>query len=137
MAGVLIAVFGAETVLLLDAATFGVSALPVCAFLRGVPAAGPQRGADKVSFAAYRAELAEGWAFLTRSRLLLGITVMAMMTNGQDQGWSFGGTYLLTTLAPLVFPAWRGMEREAEVSRTGRPLPGSAREERSPHPSAK
>ncbi|MEC4576119.1 MFS transporter [Streptomyces virginiae] len=278
VAGVLIAAFGAETVLLLDAATFGVSALLVSAFLRGVPAAEPQRAAGKVSFAAYRAELAEGWAFLTRSRLLLGITVMVMMTNGLDQGWSsvllpvhgrdvlggattlglmislfggfallgallygvwgerfprravfaaaflvsgatryvvaaltdttlplavtmalaglgvgmlnpilstvlyervpeelrsrvagvttagceltmpmgglaagllvdgfgvgtalllFGGTYLLTTLAPLVFPAWRGMEREPDVSRTGRPLPGSAREERSPHPSAK
>ncbi|MFE6908296.1 MFS transporter [Streptomyces erythrochromogenes] len=278
VAGVLIAAFGAETVLLVDAATFGVSALLVSAFLRGVPAAEPQRAAGKVSFAAYRAELAEGWAFLTRSRLLMGITVMVMMTNGLDQGWSsvllpvhgrdvlggattlglmislfggfallgallygmwgehfprravfaaaflvsgapryvvaaltdttlplavtmalagvgagmlnpilstvmyervpeelrsrvagvttagceltmpmgglaagllvdgfglgtalllFGGTYLLTTLAPLVFPAWRAMEREPEVSRTGPALPGSVREERSPHPSAK
>ncbi|MFE2127623.1 MFS transporter [Streptomyces amritsarensis] len=277
VAGVLIAAFGAETVLLLDAVTFGVSALLVCAFLRGVPAAEPQRAAGKVSFAAYRAELAEGWAFLTRSRLLLGITVMVMMTNGLDQGWSsvllpvhgrdvlggattiglmislfggfallgallygawgerfprravfaaaflvsgatryavaaltdtalplavtmalaglgvgmlnpilstvmyervpeelrsrvagvttagceltmpvgglaagllvdgfgvgtalllFGGAYLLTTLAPLVFPAWRGMEWP-QVSRTGPALPGSVREERSPHPSAK
>ncbi|MFG2340338.1 MFS transporter [Streptomyces yangpuensis] len=278
VAGVLIAAFGAETVLLLDAATFGISALLVLAFLRGVPAAEPQRAAGKVSFTAYRAELAEGWAFLARSRLLLGITVMVMMTNGLDQGWSsvllpvhgrdvlggattiglmislfggfallgallygvwgerfprrtvfaaafllsgatryvvaaltdttlplavtmalaglgvgmlnpilstvmyervpeelrsrvagvttagceltmpmgglaagllvdglgvgtalllFGGTYLLTTLAPMVFPAWRAMDRAPDVSRTGRALPGSAHEERSPHPSAK
>ncbi|MFG2984751.1 MFS transporter [Streptomyces sp. NPDC048258] len=278
VAGVLIAAFGAETVLLLDAATFGASALLVTAFLRGIPAAEPQRAAGKVSFAAYRAELAEGWVFLTRSRLLLGITVMVMMTNGLDQGWSsvllpvhgqealggpaalglmislfggfallgallygawgerlprravfaaafllcgtpryvtaavtdtplplavtmalcglgagvlnpvlttviyervpeelrtrvsgvtmagceltmplgglaagllvdgfgvakalllFGGTYLLTTLAPLVFPAWRGMDRAASVSRTERALPGSVREGRSPHPSAR
>lgn len=88
VAGVLIAAFGAETVLLLDAATFGVSALLLTAFLRGIPAAEPQRGLGKVSFASYRAELAEGWAFLTRSRLLMGITVMVMMTNGLDQGWS-------------------------------------------------
>ncbi|MFJ3860951.1 MFS transporter [Streptomyces sp. NPDC090085] len=283
LAGVLIAAFGAETVLLLDAATFGVSALLVSAFLRGVPAAEPQRTAGRISFAGYRAELAEGMAFLTRSRLLLGITVMVMMTNGLDQGWSavllpvhgrddlggatalgllislfggfallgallygvwgdrfprravfaaafliggapryvvaaltdtalplavtmalaglgvgmlnpilstvmyeripeslrsrvsgvttagceltmplgglaagllvdgfgigtalllFGGTFLLTTLAPLVFPAWRGLERRpegeaGEVSRTAEPLPGSAREGSSPHPSAR
>ncbi|MFC9581887.1 MFS transporter [Streptomyces yangpuensis] len=278
VAGVLIAAFGAETVLLLDAATFGISALLVLAFLRGVPAAEPQRAAGKVSFTAYRAELAEGWAFLTRSRLLLGITAMVMMTNGLDQGWSsvllpvhgrdvlggattiglmislfggfallgallygvwgerfprravfaaafllsgatryvvaaltdttlplavtmalaglgvgvlnpilstvmyervpeelrsrvagvttagceltmpmgglaagllvdglgvgtalllFGGTYLLTTLAPMVFPAWRAMDGGPDLSRTGRTLPGSAHEERSPHPSAK
>lgn len=274
LAGVLIAAFGAEAVLLLDAATFAVSAALVTLFLRGIPSAEPQRAAGKVSFADYRAELAEGYAFLTRSRLLMGITVMVMMTNGMDQGWSsvllpvhardsldgatalgllvslfggfallgaliygawgeryprravfaaafltsgatrfvvagltdttlplavtmalaglgagmlnpilatvtfeqvpqelrsrvsgvtmagceltmplgglaagllvdgfgagralllFGGVYLLTTLAPLVFPAWRAME----VSRTVRPLPGSAREGRSPHPSGR
>lgn len=88
VAGVLIAAFGAETVLLLDAATFGASALLVSAFLRGIPAAEPRPGAGKASFGAYRVELAEGWAFLTRSRLLLGITLMVMVTNGLDQGWS-------------------------------------------------
>lgn len=278
LAGVLIAAFGAETVLLLDAATFMVSSLLVAAFLRGVPAAEPQRTAGKVSIAGYRAELAEGWAFLTSSRLLLGITLMVMLTNGLDQGWSsvllpvhgdevlggattlglmislfggfallgallygawgerfprrlvfaaafllcgaprfvtaaitdtplplavtmalsglgagvlnpilttvvyenvpeelrsrvsgvstagselampmgglaagllvdgfgvtralllFGGAYLLTTLAPLAFPAWRGLNGPPAVSRTGRPVPGSVPAERSPHPSAK
>ncbi|GAA0284626.1 macrolide resistance MFS transporter Mrx(A) [Streptomyces polychromogenes] len=88
VAGLLIAVLGAETVLLMDAATFAASALLVSAFVRGLPAAEPQRAAGKPSFAAYRAELAEGWRFLTRSRLLLGITVMVMTTNGLDQGWS-------------------------------------------------
>lgn len=88
LAGVLIATVGAESVLLLDAATFGASALLVGAFLRGIPAAEPQRAAGKASLAGYRAELAEGWRFLTRARLLLGITVMVMMTNGLDQGWS-------------------------------------------------
>ncbi|MFD9356497.1 MFS transporter [Streptomyces sp. NPDC060031] len=88
LAGVLIAAFGSEAVLLVDAATFGASALLVTAFLRGVPAAEPQRAAGKVSFAGYRAELAEGWGFLTRQRLLLGITLMVMVTNGLDQGWS-------------------------------------------------
>ncbi|MGW6838183.1 MFS transporter [Streptomyces sp. NPDC054949] len=88
VAGVLVTAFGAETVLLLDAASFAVSALLVAVFLRGVPAADPQRTSEKASFATYRAELAEGWAFLTRSRLLTGITLMVMVTNGLDQGWS-------------------------------------------------
>lgn len=86
-AGVLIAFFGAETVLLLDAASFTTSALLVGVFLRGVPAAEPQPAAGKPSFAAYRAELGEGWRFLTRSRLLTGVTLMVMVTNGLDQGW--------------------------------------------------
>ncbi|MFD8981389.1 MFS transporter [Streptomyces sp. NPDC059564] len=86
-AGLLIALFGAETVLLLDAASFTTSALLVGAFLRGVPAAEPQPASGKPSFAAYRAELAEGWLFLTRSRLLTGVTLMVMATNGLDQGW--------------------------------------------------
>ncbi|KOU23188.1 MFS transporter permease [Streptomyces sp. WM6372] len=88
LAGVLIAAFGAESALLLDAASFAVSALLVSAFLRGVPAAEPQPVTGKISFAGYRAELVEGWTFLTRAPLLLGITVMVMMTNGLDQGWS-------------------------------------------------
>lgn len=88
VAGLLIAVLGAESVLLMDAASYAVSALLVSAFLRGVPAAEPRRAAEKPAFAAYRTELAEGWRFLTRSRLLLGITLMVMMTNGLDQGWS-------------------------------------------------
>ncbi|MFJ6717875.1 MFS transporter [Streptomyces sp. NPDC091259] len=88
LAGLLIAAFGAESILLVDAATFAASALLVTAFLRGVPAAEPQRAAGKISFAGYRGELAEGWGFVTRSRLLLGITLMVMTTNGLDQGWS-------------------------------------------------
>ncbi|MFG2618260.1 MFS transporter [Streptomyces sp. NPDC048507] len=86
-AGLLIAFVGAETVLLLDAASFTASALLVGAFLRGVPAAEPQPAAQKVSFASYRTELAEGWTFLIRSRLLTGVTLMVMVTNGLDQGW--------------------------------------------------
>lgn len=86
-AGLLIAFFGADTVLLLDAASFTTSALLVGAFLRGIPAAEPQPASGKPSFAAYRAELAEGWRFLTRSRLLTGVTLMVMVTNGLDQGW--------------------------------------------------
>ncbi|MFF8290292.1 MFS transporter [Streptomyces sp. NPDC016309] len=88
LAGVLIALVGAETVLLLDAATFGLSALLVSAGLRGVAAAEPRRDAEPVSPARYRAELREGYAFVIGSRLLLGITLMVMVTNGLSQSWS-------------------------------------------------
>ncbi|MGI5482544.1 MFS transporter [Streptomyces lavendofoliae] len=88
LAGVLIALVGAETVLLLDAATFGLSALLVLAGVRGVEAAEPRRDAAPVSMARYRAELREGYAFVLRSRLLLGITLMVMFTNGLNQSWS-------------------------------------------------
>lgn len=88
LAGLLIALTGAEAVLLLDAATFCGSALLVSLGLRGLSAAEPQRRAAPVSLAAYRGELREGYAFLLRSRLLLGVVVMVMLTNGLDQGWS-------------------------------------------------
>ncbi|MEV7414279.1 MFS transporter [Streptomyces sp. NPDC089919] len=88
LAGVLIAMTGAETVLYLDAGSFLVSAALLAAGLRGVAAADPQRGAGPVSFASYRTELREGYAFLLRTRLLLAVTVMVMVTNGLDQAWS-------------------------------------------------
>ncbi|MEW2083131.1 MFS transporter [Streptomyces sp. NPDC005283] len=88
LAGLLIALTGAEAVLLLDAATFCGSALLISLGVRGLSAAEPQRRAAPVSLAAYRGELREGYAFLLRSRLLLGVVVMVMLTNGLDQGWS-------------------------------------------------
>ncbi|MET8012268.1 MFS transporter [Streptomyces sp. NPDC005271] len=88
LGGVLIALLGPPSVLLLDAATFAVSALLIAAGLRGLPAAAPRKGASPVSARAYRAELREGYAFLLRHRLLLAIVLMIMVTNGLDQGFS-------------------------------------------------
>ncbi|OEJ39261.1 MFS transporter permease [Streptomyces agglomeratus] len=87
LAGVLIAVLGAEAVLLLDAATFAGSALLVAGGVRGVRAAEPRKAAP-VSFTTYRTELREGYVFLLRQRLLLAVVLMVMLTNGLDQGWS-------------------------------------------------
>ncbi|MFE1550453.1 MFS transporter [Streptomyces sp. NPDC058718] len=88
IAGLLVAFLGADTVLLLDAATFGLSALLVTAGLRGVPAAEPMRDGPPLSPARYRADLREGYAYLFRARLLLGIMIMVMVTNGLNQSWS-------------------------------------------------
>ncbi|GJF27730.1 MFS transporter [Kitasatospora sp. NE20-6] len=87
-AGVLISLFGAGPVLLLDTATFGVSALLIALGVRRVPAAAPRRNALPTSLRTYRDELREGLVFLLRQRLLLGVTVLLMVTNGLDQAWS-------------------------------------------------
>lgn len=88
LAGVLIAVVGAETVLLLDAATFTLSALLVAAGVRGVRAAEPRKAAAPVSLRTYGSELREGYAYLLGNRLLLAVVVMVMFMNGTDQGWN-------------------------------------------------
>ncbi|GAA1229832.1 macrolide resistance MFS transporter Mrx(A) [Kitasatospora nipponensis] len=87
-AGVLIALFGAGSVLLLDAATFGVSALLIAFGVRRVPAAVRRREARPGGLATYRDELREGLLFLLRQRLLLAVTLVLMVTNGLDQAWS-------------------------------------------------
>ncbi|MFD0425575.1 MFS transporter [Streptomyces parvus] len=88
LAGVLIAFVGAETVLLLDAATFGLSALLIAAGVRGVRAAEPREAATPVSLRAYGTELREGYAHVLGNRLLLAVVVMVMFMNGTDQGWN-------------------------------------------------
>ncbi|MFE6667733.1 MFS transporter [Streptomyces sp. NPDC057697] len=87
LAGVLIALVGAENVLLLDAATFLTSALLIAAGLRGVRAAEPRKAEAPVSLRAYRTELREGFAYLLGNRLLLAVVVMVLFMNGTDQGW--------------------------------------------------
>ncbi|MFF9651381.1 MFS transporter [Streptomyces sp. NPDC014622] len=88
LAGVLIALTGAETVLLLDAATFLMSALLIALGVRGVRAAEPRRTANPVSLRAYGGELREGYAYLTGNRLLLAIVLTVLFMNGTDQGWN-------------------------------------------------
>ncbi|MFJ9676538.1 MFS transporter [Streptomyces sp. NPDC101194] len=88
LAGMLIALVGAETVLLLDAATFLTSALLIAFGVRGVRAAEPRRAAAPVSLRAYRTELREGFAYLLGNRLLLAVVVMVLFMNGTDQGWN-------------------------------------------------
>ncbi|MEU9853836.1 MFS transporter [Streptomyces sp. NPDC047974] len=88
LAGVLVATVGADTVLLFDAATFGVSALLVAFGLRGLPAAEPRRDGPPLSPERYRADLREGYAYLFGDRLMLGIMLLVMVTNGLSLSWS-------------------------------------------------
>jgi MFS family permease len=107
LAGLLIAGVGAANVLVLDAGTFAVSALLIG--LGGAPTAptpaAPGNAAtgapddapddlpagaaeERTTFAAYRAQLAEGYRYLVRARLLFAVVVMVMVTNALDQAWS-------------------------------------------------
>ncbi len=88
LGGVLIAAIGAEYVLLVDAATFAVSA-PLLAFgVRGLPEAQALQRIEPTSLRAYRRELAEGHRFVAATPLLLGVCLMTLVTRGLDQGWS-------------------------------------------------
>ncbi|MFJ1587366.1 MFS transporter [Streptomyces sp. NPDC088197] len=87
LAGVLISVMGATNTLLVDAATFAVSAVLIGIGVRDrTPAEAPEP--PKESAGSYRAELREGFAYLVAARLLFAIVVMVMVTNALDQAWS-------------------------------------------------
>ncbi|MFB9314242.1 MFS transporter [Nocardioides plantarum] len=86
VAGVLVATLGAQNALLVDAASFGLSALVLAWATVGIgSAAAVDDGADG---APYVEQLREGWDFLRRDPLLLGISVMVAVTNLFDAAWS-------------------------------------------------
>lgn len=102
LAGVLIATIGAANVLLLDAASFALSALLIGCCVPGGLRAEPRRKAsrrakgpdepqepkEQFTWSGYRAQLREGYTYLLRARLLLAVVVMVMITNALDQAWS-------------------------------------------------
>ncbi|MFI6085874.1 MFS transporter [Streptomyces sp. NPDC051217] len=88
LAGLVIALLGAEVALFFDALTYLLSALLVGAGLRGVRGAQPVKDMPPVSPRTYAAELREGYAYLARTRLLAAVVLMAMFMNGVDQGWN-------------------------------------------------
>lgn len=88
LGGVLIAVVGADRVLLVDAATFAVSVALVYVGLHDLPEAQPQQRSGKTSLRGYRHELSAGYRYLLRTPLLLSICLVVLVTRGLDQGWS-------------------------------------------------
>ena len=82
LAGGLIALLGPAHVLLVDAVTFVASA---CLIGAAVPF---RRTTDVVEDVGYFQQLREGVQGLRRDRLLLGITVMVMVTNLLDAAWA-------------------------------------------------
>jgi MFS family permease len=81
-AGGLIALVGPGLALALNAATF---ALAVAVVATGIPAF---RHARPEARASYLAELREGFDFIRRDALLVGIVVMITVTNLLDAAWS-------------------------------------------------
>jgi MFS family permease len=82
LAGGLVAAVGAANALLVDALSFGVSALVLGRALRGVGTATHE------STEGYLGQLREGWHFLRTDRLLVAITVMVALTNMIDLAWT-------------------------------------------------
>ena len=121
LAGALVAVTPAASILAVDAGTFAASAVLVAALVpesaqpqaRGAPAAGtpaggtPARGTpaggtpagwqavDGADPTSYLASLAEGFRFLRGDRLLVAMAAMILVTNFVDQA---GGA--------VLFPVW-------------------------------
>jgi MFS family permease len=86
--GVLIAALGADHVLIVDAASFAVSAALVAVGLPGGQGAGPRPAAGTTGLRAYRRALGQGYRYVLASPLLLGICLVTMLAQGLDQGWS-------------------------------------------------
>jgi MFS family permease len=82
---VLIGVFGAADVLLIDAATFVTAATVIAAGVTGLAAV---PGDDDEAGATYRQRVATGMRFLRADRLLFAIGLMLLLTNLLDAAFS-------------------------------------------------
>lgn len=91
LAGVLVAAVGAADALVIDAASFGLSAIALALTTRALPAPPPAAEDDPAS---YVHRLREGWTFLRGDRILLGIAVMVALTNLLDAAY-------VTVLVPV------------------------------------
>lgn len=111
LAGVLVAGIGAADALLVDAASFGVSALVLLWATRGLPAV----ELPDLDPLPYLARLRQGWDFLHGDRLLLGMAVMVALTNMIDAAstsvlmpvWAVRSGNGAAALG-LVFATWSG-----------------------------
>lgn len=88
-AGVLVAQFGAAPALALNASAFGLAALAVSA---GIPRG---QSAAAGSLKGYLGALREGWDFLAKDPVLVGIVAMIAITNLLDQA-----------LIAVMLPVW-------------------------------
>jgi len=87
-AGLLVAAVGPATALVVDALSFGLAALLLARSTRSPSAEStavlPTRPRTPADSAGYRRQLREGWDFLRRDPVLLGISVMVALTNLLD-----------------------------------------------------
>jgi len=95
LAGGLVAAVGPANALIVDAASFGGSALLLAWAVPRTTRPVVEPDADP---APYAEQLREGWRFLRRDAVLVGITVMVALTNLIDLAW-----------AAVLVPVW-GLE---------------------------
>jgi MFS family permease len=91
-AGALVAVVGPANAIVVDAASFGLSAVVMAWATVALRVVAEEAEADPTP---YRRQLREGWDFLRRDSLLLGIAVMVALTNVLDTAW-----------ASVLMPVW-------------------------------
>jgi MFS family permease len=97
-AGLLIGLVGATNAIVIDAASFALAALVLAVTTAGLTRArhpGSEERAEQTTAVPYRAQLAEGWHFLRRDRVLMGIAFMVALTNLIDLAW-----------ASVLMPVW-------------------------------
>ena len=108
-AGLLIGWLGAPTAIAVDAASFAV-----CAVVLAWATGGLRRPQAAPVTVPYAAQLKEGWDFLRRDRILVGIAVMVTLTNLVDQAYSsvlmpvWGASYHSAEVVGLAFAAFAG-----------------------------
>jgi MFS family permease len=89
VAGLLVAVMGPVNTLVVNAATFAVSAVLVaCLVPRSVDSVRAGGSAPAAGGGSYWGELGEGLAFLWRQPLMRAITVLLVVTNFFDAAWT-------------------------------------------------
>lgn len=88
LAGVLMTVWSAPAVLLVDAASFLVAGLLIAVFVDRSVEPSKAATAEDEEKVGYVAELREGFAFLRGDRLLVAIALMVLVTNLLDQAYS-------------------------------------------------
>ena len=86
--GLLIAAIGPANALVVDAASFLVSATVLAWSTAGLARAGGESGPEREDLTSYREQLAQGWRFLRHDPLLLGLSLMVAVTNLLDLGWT-------------------------------------------------
>ena len=88
LAGGLVALVGPANALVVDAASFALAGVVLWWATRGMPA--PARRVPEIGEAtsSYLGELRDGWNYMRKDQVLMGIGVMVAITNLLDQAWS-------------------------------------------------
>ena len=88
VAGGLVALVGPANALLVDAASFALAGAVLWWATRGIPAPEPRVPEVGDAASSYLGELRDGWNYMRKDQVLMGIGVMVAITNLLDQAWS-------------------------------------------------